>query len=137
MRSLLPAINIVLIISLMLAIIWAVYDVVRLSIQKRTKAKDKAAALPDDAGIRDLIADGRKDEAVRLYQQFTGVDMFTAKGEVEKVEQQMQDDAITTRLNQHLEAGDKAGAIEAYQDATGADLHDALTYVEQLQNKAR
>lgn len=137
MRTLLPAINVVLIISLAVAIIWAVYDVIRLTLLRSRQGKDKAGALPNDAGIRDLIADGQMDEAVRLYQKFTGVDLFTAKGEVKKIEQRMQDDAITKQLQGHLKLGDKASAIEAYQEATGATLQDALTYVEDMQKRAR
>lgn len=136
MRTLLPAINLVLIMTLTLAIVWAVYEVLRLTLRRnRDEQKGKSRALPDDAGVRDLLAQGRSDEAVRLYQQFTGVDVFTAQEAVSEIQQNMVDERMERLLRDHLKAGDKAAAIEAYQEATGATLHEALDFVEQLQKR--
>ena len=52
--------------------------------EKSTKKK-KAAADNQDAGIRDLIADGRMDEAIEVYQRFAGVDAYTAKDAVDEI----------------------------------------------------
>jgi hypothetical protein len=58
-----------------------------------------------DAGIRDMLATGRFDEAVRAYQLFTGVDQFTAQ------------DAVTERWQQLRLSGDT--------DADGSGMVDA------------
>lgn len=42
-----------------------------------------------DAGLRDLLAAGRFEDAVHAYQMFTGVDRFTAQAAVAAVQQQM------------------------------------------------
>lgn len=52
--------------------------------EKSTKKK-KAAADNQDAGIRDLILEGRMSEAVEVYQRFAGVDAYTAKDAVDEI----------------------------------------------------
>jgi len=55
------------------------------------KAK-KQAPLPDleDApGIRDLLEEGRDEEAVDVYRKFAGVDEYTARAEVERIKGEM------------------------------------------------
>lgn len=42
-----------------------------------------------DAGVRDLIQDGRLDEAVEVYQRFAGVDEYTARDAVAELERQL------------------------------------------------
>lgn len=42
-----------------------------------------------DAGIRDLIAEGKMDEAVRVYQKFAGIDQFSAQEVVEQIQREM------------------------------------------------
>lgn len=56
------------------------------------KAKNKltnaASRLADQAGdgVRDLIAEGKFDEAIRVYAQFMGVDQFTARDAIEQLQ---------------------------------------------------
>lgn len=42
-----------------------------------------------DAGLRDLIAEGRLDEAAELYRQFAGVDEYTAREAIEGIQRGM------------------------------------------------
>lgn len=42
-----------------------------------------------DAGIRDLIAEGKIDEAVDVYRQFAGIDKFSAREAVEQLQREM------------------------------------------------
>lgn len=44
------------------------------------------------AGVRDLIAAGQLDEAVRVYAEFMGVDPYTAQAAVVDLAQAMRDD---------------------------------------------
>ena len=43
----------------------------------------------DDSGIRDLLRAGQQAEAIRVYQQFTGIDQFTAREAVRQIEREM------------------------------------------------
>jgi hypothetical protein len=40
-------------------------------------------------GVRDLIEEGKLDEAVDLYRRFAGVDQYTAQDAVEKLRKEM------------------------------------------------
>jgi hypothetical protein len=51
------------------------------------------------AGIRDMLDEGRKAEAIEIYQKFAGVDQYTAKSAVEQIEREM-------RLGDTLDEGD-------------------------------
>ena len=95
------------------------------------KLKRKAGELPSDAGIRDMLAEGRVHEAVEAYGKFTGVDEFAAKKVIDDMLREMRlDDRVRDSVQDLLKVGNKAGAIEAYQNATGASLAEALEYVE-------
>ncbi len=52
---------------------------------ERGDKKKKAAYDAQDAGIRDLIQEGRLDEAVEIYQKFAGVDAYTARDAVDEI----------------------------------------------------
>lgn len=39
----------------------------------------------DASGVRDLLEEGRDDEAVDLYRRFAGVDEYTARAAVERI----------------------------------------------------
>ncbi|MCA0455226.1 MAG: ribosomal protein L7/L12 [Chloroflexi bacterium] len=56
---------------------------------ERSAKKKKAAADNSDAGIRDLILDGRIDEAVEVYQRFAGVDAYTARDAVDEIAREL------------------------------------------------
>lgn len=52
--------------------------------------KKKAPRLELDApGIRDLLEEGREDEAVEVYQKFAGVDEYSARDAVERIKREM------------------------------------------------
>ena len=52
---------------------------------ERGEKKKKATYDAQDAGIRDLIQEGRLDEAVEIYQKFAGVDAYTARDAVDEI----------------------------------------------------
>ena len=52
---------------------------------ERGDKKKKAAYDAQDAGIRDLIQEGRLDEAIEIYQKFAGVDACTARDAVNEI----------------------------------------------------
>src|SRR5205085_1466425 len=52
--------------------------------------KKKAPRLELDApGIRDLLEEGREDEAIEVYQKFAGVDEYSARDAVARIKQEM------------------------------------------------
>jgi len=59
---------------------------------KHDPLKGAAARLSDTggAGVRDLIAEGRLEEAVRVYADFMGVDEYTARDAVEQMRREGQ-----------------------------------------------
>lgn len=130
-------ISITLFIVLLLAVlVIVIVPALRTWLALDNQAKSKAARqhLPSDAGIRHLIAEGKQDEAIRLYQQFTDVDQFTARHAVAEIVREMQQaDALRQDIVGSLSKDGKAAAIESYQMQTGADLETALNYVENLE----
>ena len=129
--------SIILALVLLLSIIIAFGVIARNYIQgrfgKRKRKKSKIGDLPSDAGIRDLILASKIDEAIDLYQRFTGVDKFTARDAVEDMEREIRLSTFDKDLNYILGEHGKAAAIEAYQAGTGSDLAEALAYVENLE----
>ncbi len=128
--------NFILAIILLLSILIAFSLVIRSYFQGRYKGKQKKSKignLPSDAGVRELILASRIDEAISLYQRFTGVDKFTARKAIEDMEREVRlstfDEDLVYILNEH----GKAAAISAYQAGTGSDLEEALAYVEDLE----
>ena len=100
--------------------------------QPPKKKKPNIKQPSQDAGIRELITKGDYDEAVTIYQKFTGVDAFSAKKAVDQIAREIRLSDGTKHKVEKLLKKDKAAAIEAYQKATGADLAEALDYVESL-----
>jgi hypothetical protein len=144
-------INLIVLMLLIAAIIYAVYWVIdRRQAAEQAKHKKKvserdrddspmghSAPQATDAGVRQLILEGRIDEATDLYQRFTGVDVFTAKDAIADIQRELKLSDVEGGIRDYLEAGDKAAAIEYYQDQTGAELAEALEVVEILQEKQR
>lgn len=52
------------------------------------KKRPDVAAIPGE-GVRNLLAEGRIDEAVRVYESFMGVDKFTAEHAVLEMQREM------------------------------------------------
>lgn len=127
-------INLILLIIFVVSLILAMSVFIRAYFATRYKQKNKSGEMPSDAGVRDLVAENRIDEAVNLYQKFTGVDKFTAQKAVEDIDREIRlSDTMRRDIEQILTTQGKAAAIEAYQKNTGAELEDALTYVENME----
>jgi ribosomal protein L7/L12 len=102
------------------------------------KGKSSGAVDTDGAGVRDLIAEGRIEEAVKVYAAFMGVDEFTARNAIEKMQRE---DEAETRLSTEgkdevrslLDAGNKIEAIKAYREMTGLGLKEAKDEVERME----
>jgi ribosomal protein L7/L12 len=102
------------------------------------KGKSSGVVDTDAAGVRDLIAEGRIDEAVKVYAAFMGVDEFTARNAIEKMQRE---DGAETRLSTEsmdevrtlLDAGNKIEAIKAYREMTGLGLKEAKDEVERME----
>lgn len=56
------------------------------------KKKAPPPDLEDAPGIRDLLDEGRDDEAIETYRKFAGVDEYTARAEVERLKREIDSD---------------------------------------------
>jgi ribosomal protein L7/L12 len=92
----------------------------------------------EGAGVRDLIAEGRIDEAVKVYAAFMGVDEFTARA---AVAQMQREDSAVGRLSDEnmdeiraaLQDGNKIVAIKLYREYSGLGLKEAKDIVDQME----
>lgn len=50
------------------------------------RGKNKNGASPLDAGVREMLRAGRRDEALRIYQDFTGAEFDAAEDEIARLE---------------------------------------------------
>lgn len=102
-----------------------------------SKARSASSSL-SDAGLRDLIAEGDIVQAIEVYQQFAGVDYYTAKAAVEDLEREMRlgDEPATGDVNDDAElqelmaAGKKINAIKRYRELTGVGLKEAKDTID-------
>lgn len=108
------------------------------ALRRNFQPKSKEGAKLQDAGVRDLIIEGRIDEAIEIYRRFTGIDEIAARKYVEDMAREIRLSDETYQAVQHLLKNEgKAAAIEAYQAQTGADLADALAYVESVEREKK
>jgi ribosomal protein L7/L12 len=127
-------INLILLGLLIVGVIAMLVTIIRSQKSQQGKVKSKEAALPSDAGVREIILEGRKNDAIDLYRQFTGVDEFTARQAVDEIERELRlSDNQHDYIQKILEADGKAAAIEAHQKETGANLAEALEFVEAIE----
>ncbi|MDQ7026891.1 MAG: hypothetical protein Q9P44_15185 [Anaerolineae bacterium] len=106
------------------------------------KGKSGAGGLVDTegAGVRDLIHEGRIDEAVAVYASFMGVDEFTAR---DAIEQMQREESATYNLSvesmdevrQLVTSGNKIAAIELYRDLTQLDLAEAKDEIDRMERE--
>ena len=89
--------------------------------------------MPSDAGVRELIVENKMEEAIDLYQRFTGVDEYTAGKAIEDMEREIRLSTFDNDLKYILKEHGKAAAIQAYQAGTGSELEEALNYIEEIE----
>ena len=90
--------------------------------------------------VRQLLADGRKIEAIRIYREATNVGLAEAKHVVEDIERSVSpiasnpddDDDSVPDLLQLLREGNKIEAIKRHRARTGTGLKESKDYVEAL-----
>lgn len=100
--------------------------------------KKKAAYDAQDAGIRDLIQEGRIDEAIEVYRKFAGVDEYTAMDAIAGLEDEIRQGEDKTLpqdnlIHDLLRQGKKIEAIKLYRERTGLGLKEAKDAVEAMQ----
>lgn len=135
MFAMMQFINLALLIGLFIAFVFLLAWLIRRSGAggQTTKMRDASQSIHDDAGLRDLIAEGRLDDALSVYRAFTGVDQFTAEEAIKDLQREMRLGQIDADIIARWEDGDKAGAIETYQERTGASLSEALKMIDSLE----
>lgn len=124
-----------LLVALLLLLFFMV--AVRGMAASQAKGRDSERSRISDAGVRDLIGRGEFDQAVDVYRQFTGTDVYTAREVVNQLRREIQMGDAAEEIRRLLRLGDKAEAIETYQRLTGADLAEALEAIEQIQRQRR
>lgn len=95
-----------------------------------------------DAGVRDLLAAGKFEEAVNAYRTFTGVDTFTARNAVEEMQQTLYRSDLGTYVNdetirQALRDGKKIEAVKFYRQLYNVGLREALDAVNEMERGER
>ena len=90
--------------------------------------------------VRDLLAVGRKIEAIRVYREQTGTGLKEAKDAVEAIQRGVPaplsagvDESFRSELVSLLDRGQKIEAIKLYRERTGAGLKEAKDAVEAIQ----
>jgi ribosomal protein L7/L12 len=90
------------------------------------------------AGVRDLILEGRIDEAIEVYAAFMGVDEYSSRDAIEAMQAEidaeirLRDDDLDP-VYDLLEQGKKIEAIKQYRELTGTGLKDAKDAVEDME----
>jgi ribosomal protein L7/L12 len=91
------------------------------------------------AEVLDLLANGRKIEAIKRFREVTGVGLAEAKVAVERLEQGSKLPAPTPgepnfegEVLAHFGERGKIAAIKFYREATGAGLKQAKEAVEEI-----
>ena len=108
-----------------------------------TKKKRQKPPVDAAAGIRDLLNEARRDEAVDLYARFAGVDQYTAQDAVAEIEREMrledrsdESDRLSlmerSELQQLLLDGNKIEAVKRYRELTGQGLREAKDAVDDM-----
>ena len=90
--------------------------------------------------VRDLLAEGRKIEAIRVYREQTGTGLKEAKDAVEAIQRGVPaslpagvDEPFRSELVSLLDRGQKIEAIKLYRERTGAGLKEAKDAVEAIE----
>lgn len=112
------------------------------------KKRREIPAVESAAGVRDLLDEGRKAEAIELYAKFAGVDQYTAEDAVEQIEREMRlgDEAKDAEgltasdrdeIHQLLEHGNKIEAIKIYREKTGLGLKESKDVIDGMERELR
>jgi ribosomal protein L7/L12 len=99
-----------------------------------------------DAGVRDLLNEGKFEDAVNAYKTFAGVDYFTARNAVEDIQRRMpwmqspkkegEEKRVRVIFDRDVQGlvseGKLDAAIDTYKIVTGVDEAEARQAVEQI-----
>jgi len=92
----------------------------------------------DGAGVRDLIAEGRIEEAIDIYASFMGIDEYSARDAINEMRRELEvgsrlsDDNFDT-VRDLVEQGKKIEAIKVYRELTGTSLKEAKDFVDDME----
>ncbi len=100
------------------------------------KGKRYLSHIPDGAGIRDLVEEGRIEEAIKVYAAFMGVDEFTARDVIQDMQRESValhnlSDVDLSEIRRFASQGKKLTAVQLYAELTGVSLSDAKQFVEE------
>lgn len=110
-------------------------------IEHPERLKKRSASAPEDAGagVRDLVEEGRYDEAEKVYAAYMGVDVFTAKEAITGIrrdinaEMSLRDESDEQdNIQELLSAGRKIEAIKLYMTEANVDLATATKAINEL-----
>lgn len=93
-------------------------------------------ALTDEQyeSVTELVAAGRKIEAIKQYRAFTGADLAVAKKEVEQfLRPAKSPEDVSGEMRELLASGKKIEAIKKYREQTGSGLREAKEAVERME----
>ena len=103
------------------------------------KGKRGLSANTEGAGVKDLLLEGRIDEAVQVYSAFMGVDEFTARDAINDLERELMAEANLSEIvdmdtiHDLLAEGKKIEAVKHYREQTGTDLASAKRAIDELE----
>lgn len=103
------------------------------------KGKRGLSANTEGAGVKDLLLEGRVDEAVQVYSAFMGVDEFTARDAINDLERELTAEANLSEIvdmdtiHDLLAEGEKIEAVKHYREQTGTDLASAKRAIDELE----
>jgi ribosomal protein L7/L12 len=118
-------------------------DAVEIALAHPEKIKKGFSALNasmSDAGIRDLLAAGKFEDAVTAYRTFTGVDTFTARNAVEDMQRQLYRSDLGAyvddeTIRQALRDGKKLEAVKYYRQLYNVGLREAMEAVNAIEEQ--
>jgi hypothetical protein len=80
-------VNFMLVFVSLAAVVFPLYLFFRvLKNINNASVKKKTSAMPYDEGIRELVREGKRDEALKAYQTFTNTSEEDARIEIERLE---------------------------------------------------
>lgn len=83
--------------------------------QERAAGQQKRRPMIQDDGVRNLVQQGDIDEAITVYQKFTGVDSYTARVAIEEMAREarlqaiLPDDALIQQDDNEIPSSERRG----------------------------
>lgn len=96
-----------------------------------------------DEKVRELLAAGRKIEAIKLYREETGLGLAEAKSAVEEIDaggshsvkDPFEDKELVDKIVNMLERGEHMDAVKLYREQAGAGMMESKKAVDSIAEK--